>query len=368
MTDERHGKPSASKLGRLVHCPGSEALIHEVIKPSMVPAKSNPAATFGTKIHSGIAGEEVDLTTYQDKIKEQCLEIYKKLEEKLIKNPISSLIETRCWLSGDDGEEIFSARLDRASTNNKGAWLVADFKTLPGEQDDAPDNWQILGCCACLFDDAAARMSQFVEDVYGVIIQPSITQDPVPVRYTSSHLRAARRRIIESVEASRMADAPRIPGSWCKYCPASACCLEAQSLMPILPDGSSVELLPIAKLRWIWDRLPAIKDVIEQVDSRMKSVIQANPQAFPDLSLEERAGKRAIKDAQGAFNILKEWITKDQFKALMTVPVGKLQDAFAEAYSQTNLCSKQEAARMFDKIIKPVVQAGNPSVVITRKK
>lgn len=367
MNDERHGLPSASKLARLIHCPGSEALIQQVMAVTKGLPQSNAAATFGTQIHAGLAGEDVDLTAYQDKIKEECLEVYKRLEKKLVKEPLSTLIESRCWISGDDGEEAFSARLDRASTNGKGTWLVADFKTLPGEQDEAPDNWQILGCCACLFDDAATRMSQPIEDVYGAIIQPSITKDPVPVRFTSRQLRAARRQILDAVEASRLPDAPRIPGAWCKFCSASSNCLEAQSLMPIMPSGSSVELLSPAKLRWIWERLPAIKDVVEQVEARMKALVHANPDAFPDLTVEERPGKRAIKDAQGAFVLLKDYVNKDLFKSMMTVPVGKLQDAFCESYATANNCTKQDAVRVFDRIIKPVVQSGKPSFSLMRK-
>lgn len=366
------GLASASEMHRVVACPGYLTL-KKITGVDERERESSGAAKFGTQIHASLAGEEVDLTTYQSKTKISCNKIRERLCDELLgPEVLHSIVETRFKLRNSAGAPIFSAKPDYVGCNEKGQWLLAEYKTLPGAVADAPDNWQLLSQAVCVLDDEEVRSVANgigITEIYAAIIQPSVTDKPVVTKYSLQLLEGARLMIEQKLEHSLIPGAPRVPGAHCLNCPCSSDCMEGQSMAAViakrkldvsqLSGDQLAELLPI---------VPAVRGICDKIIERCKEMISENPKAIPGYALVDWPGDRMITDLKKARDIVSPYITPAEFSSMLDIGVGKLEAAFIEKCHVKDQVTKLTAGKKFDELMKPVIERAKAQKRIVKQK
>lgn len=155
----------------------------------------------------------------------------------------------------------------------------------------------------------AVSAKHFASKVYVAFLQPRVsTENVAPVLYRKDDLVNGERLIDSILENCAKVDAPVIPGiQQCKYCKAKAVCERAYkesvervaslaiNSLPLIAPDRMVELYKAVKLS---------EKVAEAIEAFIKQKLEANPKAFPGLSLEENGSTKEITDPQGLYDAL----------------------------------------------------------------
>jgi len=238
--DDRKGLPSASSMERLSMCPGSH-------RASIgIPEETSEWAESGSRIHAIIAGEDVLNVTYEER---QTARICDDAADEYMRNHLwgidlensSPVIREERWW---DKTNQYSGKADLVLKNKDNAFII-DFKTGRGEVESASSNMQ-LRTLAVLAKEKWPNLKL----VNVVIIQPLARKTSDDCVYDETELLAAKKEIVDVLDAASKPDAPRLKGeSQCKYCPARTRCPEALSQVAMpkveemgLPQLSAQEL------------------------------------------------------------------------------------------------------------------------------
>lgn len=295
-TNERRNLPSASYIFRLSQCPGALNACQGLADIS------TPEAESGTRIHSRLAGETVELTPEEEDIAESCA----KIEESLFEQwklrhaiPEDAAVQVfrdnkRLWLERD-GQKLCSGLADVIYLWDRHA-LILDFKSGRGENDDASANLQ-LRCLAVLVQENFG----WIKHAETAIIQPLVTHSPTVCSYDVDDLITATNELLRIVLSALMTDAPRKAGAHCKYCRAASTCpetrkeVESLSSLTIHQPGLTVSNGDMAAL--LARCGPALK-MIENIKAECFRRAEADPDSWRALGYEiaQGKGKRAVDD------------------------------------------------------------------------
>lgn len=349
-------------MHRIVACPGYWSLRKEC-----PPRAATPASTFGNAVHDAMANEDMVLKEQFSWTINQCQLIKAQVVREMFgDNPdYFSAIETRFWTLDKDGNRLFSAQADFLAGRD-GRWLVLDWKGLPGDVDDAAWNWQLLTIAVCVAMDDERRNRMPLDELYAAIIQPSVTKHPTLVRYDLNQIVAARRMIIEKINAANQPHAPRIPGNHCKYCECAAYCVEAQSMGMILaaPQRAVAQLSP-EQLIQVYERLPVINDVIAEIRKRMKLLAETDPDFA--YQLIDRKGNLKITNLKAAREALEPHVTAKEFNSMLDVAVTQLRELFVDRYAATEHTTKVIAGKKFMELIANASERQAPVKMLAKK-
>lgn len=317
--------PSASAMHRLANCPASLALSKAARAAGMVPP-AGPEATAGTRIHKALEGGCTPLDSLTDSewdTVSQC----ERQRDDLIKAWIfvrgHDFCEQRFAMYSDGSCGIVNSIPDRAAdiicTGQADYLLIddgvtrrgflCDYKTGPGEVEDAASNKQLRALAAMV--SGALRLNS----VRVAIIQP-LAGAPTVADYSTSELYRAGWWTDKHSKLAIASDGSNpVAGDWCQYCPARAMCPELRGAATSAPDYLDVDSLPAGKEREAMTAraiaLPAdelsrllhgrrmIGYYLAAIEAAARIRLDAG-ESVPGWELRERLGKREISDPSAA--------------------------------------------------------------------
>ena len=327
--DPRRGLPSASKLARLIQCPGSEQRIRS-IPPSLLvrSSKDDELADMGTRIHKSrelrsdanlLDDQERDLFSrgmkYEKDLLEGWMSYYGLSSEQVTEGPA----EKRMWLTDPDDPlmELASGQLDVHYLAPPYA-LVIDWKSLwctylPETNHSAQLRLQAL----LLWQN---RTDQDVSIIRTAYDKPMIYKGGVDdfTDYQESDLQYALRLTMHQLWSAKQPGAPIYHGPECRYCPAAQAgvCREAAAwgmLPSVMKEGTQTVLAPVPDavvermtpedLVKVWRYKPLLEKIMDMAVARLKGM---SDQELLELGLERAKGRKLdpIVDVVGAFDFL----------------------------------------------------------------
>lgn len=302
-----------------------------------LPDEPTDDADMGTRIHAALAGElsVEDLQFEERELHDNCKIIEARLVAQFFPNvPVEKLKvfrHRRAWVRVPPGMWEHSGELDvlyRYGTRG----LIIDYKTLPGDKADPPQNQQLR-------DLAVLNSGSLLLDELGVAIdQPLVTWAPEICVYNKAALKRAEAEMFERVRQSNRPDAPRTPGEvQCKFCKAarlSRCPEHKTWLAPALPAAldlrapfekwTETEFVAFLKLE------PAASDWLENGKKAAKAFMEAGNR-IAGFALGGQKTYTNVTDIQEVFN---RWTAlggnMKQFMAALSVQNGKLKEQLSE--------------------------------------
>lgn len=296
--DERRSATSASNAAPDALCAGR----HQA--QLGIPDVATDDAAFGQAIHNALATDDIsNLDTQQLSIYESCVEIRDKLVAQVF-GPDASKVkvfkEQRFWCKVE-GKWEHSAKPDFIARHGPKA-LVVEFKTLPGETPESPENQQLRD------QGVLSARSLLFDEVFAAVAQPLVTHSPTIVRYDSASILKAEQEMWKRVAASNAPDAKRTAGEvQCKFCRAKLQC-DAYALWSksMLPAPVSIFDVPVAQ--WtpeqratFCERESVARKWLDECKDEMKVLLKADANAIPGWDLVPGDTRRTITNPQELF-------------------------------------------------------------------
>jgi hypothetical protein len=281
MNDPRLNLPSASSFAADVACPGRRRLINTLTPIDEAP---DPDAERGTRIHKALeTGDQTALSEDEaddyhaalkhiDLIVEQWLaDIGRRLHTEMPR-------ELRLWLNHPmTMDPICSAQLDRHYISGPHA-LVIDAKTGWGTHVPPSEQSFQLRIQALVVD----KEYDGLQTIRVAFCKPKVKADVTDYTdYSRDDLAYSEQAVMFHLWEMQQPDAPRRPGSHCRYCPGKAHCPEAgaYSMLPsvLARENGSLDikervnaLAPVDLVR-LWEAKPVVTKILQEVDKRLKS-------------------------------------------------------------------------------------------------
>jgi hypothetical protein len=153
---------------------------------------------------------------------------------------------------------------------------------------------------------AVLDMPWIPDTVTMTIVQPRVTHPDGVVRsetITIEELTEFGTELLEAARRTQDPDAPRVPGSWCRYCPATGQCPEqrdqalavAQSEFGVIDAPPDPATLPPEVFAEIYNKLPILRDWIKAVDAVAMAKLERGLE-LPGYKLVAKRPTRAWKD------------------------------------------------------------------------
>jgi len=337
-TDERKGYISASALERIKLCPPSWNL------SKLVPKEEGTALTKAANdIHAAAAGQDIELKRKDRELTETLL----KQGDRIIAGILTveenwEILEEkrdseRLW--GGYGEKMWSGLFDRyviaenVSTKEVVA-IVLDYKTGWKEQTNPAENMQLRAASVLL-----KGRNPKIEKVYVALIE-RIKGASEAICYTNEDIDKARIEIISIITKGVQGDGDYNPSEKaCQYCPAKTICPGIRKEHGAMVEKSKdllPELLTDEELGKILTASPTVEKFIAACETEAKKRIEIEGKEIPAgdgkaWKLKPGSKTRKISDPQAAYQRLAKCIPIERFTACVTVKVGDLEDAYAEA-------------------------------------
>lgn len=351
--DPREDKPSASSLDLIVACPGSWQA-----QKDLPPLPPDADRMDGTDMHRAFSGE-MDLAELDSATKQATVQAAERIRDQLYERHMGVAAATlaekekRYWLHDLRGERCFSGQVDYVARDPRGKALILDFKSLFGQY-ACDSSWQLLSQAASFYQ-TMKREGVIIDEILCGFIQPRVTMEPKLVRYSRADLEASIEIILRHLRAAQMEGSPRYPGAHCGKCAAAGVCLEAQSLTAMVGFNSSmpsVNRLTPAQIAAVLPQLPLIEKLCEQIRIRAKQMAQAQEGAIPGYEIKYVEARQVITDINGLFGEIKDVVGKDDYRALLHLPITAVRELFCDRYSRAHNTTLKKAAEVFDERVK----------------
>ena len=375
--DVRGGVPSASKLARVIKCPGSENLIKSIPAAQLAQVRSaedDELATRGTGIHK--AREilnDIHLADPEDReLFRKGLEFERELigawmrDKGIRKSDVrEGKREDRLWLNDEETmRPVASGQLDVHYLAPPHA-LIIDWKALwathvPRTKESAQLRLQAL----LLYTN-----SEDIKDIRTAYDKPMVYKGGTDdfTDYAEQDLIFSRHMINYQLWLSKQDDAGRSPSEECRYCPGKAWCVEggAWALLPSVEQdpGGGVRTIanPVERVRTLqpvdlvklWRVQSLVKKVLEEAQARLKGFSDDQLLA---LGLERTKGRRLdpIVNVTGVFEFLKGkgW-TQEEILACVSFSKGDIADAIVRREGIAEKYASKRVAEDLKEFIEP---------------
>lgn len=367
VPDVRRGATSASGAEADALCPGK----HNAERG--LPDVPTEEGNMGTRIHAALAGElPVEQLEFAEReIHDNCGIIEARLVSQFFPNvPIQTLKvfrHHRAWVRVPPGMWEHSGECDvlyRYGTRG----LIIDYKTLPGDVADSPQNLQLR-------DLAVLNGGHLLLDEIGVaIVQPLVTWAPEICVYNKAALKRAESEMFERVRQNNRPDAVRTAGEvQCKFCKAAKqgkCAEHQQWVNTTLPVEIRAST-PVAEWKgddfsFFLERLKVAQDWLDTTKEAAKKFLE-DGNVIPGFVLRQGAERTTITDAQTVFDrFIELGGTQEQFIPAISIVNGKLKEQMAAVTGAKG----KALEKAFDAITKKCTETKRnaPSIVKERKK
>lgn len=325
MSDHALLSPSSAK--RWLNCPGSIRL--SVGKPRL-DSEFSLRGTFGHGIAAKLLLEDADFATSRLGEKSACGNIV--FDEDLA-GAVQVYLDAVRSVAMHGGEMfvekkvIFSANI--WGTSDAIVWKkgrperldVFDLKLGAGVYVDADANEQMMVyALAALAEAGYAPNPNLIDEVHLHIVQPLYTGAEAHRTYspTLEELREFKIRVSQAEIETAKSDAPLVPGSWCRFCPARDTCpaLHQQAmegaqdifedLTPLTPVKAPplLEMLSAEHLGMLLSKVAAMESWAKAVHDHAKQRAMGG-EKIPGYKLIERMGHRKWTDEKAVVPALK---------------------------------------------------------------
>ena len=329
----KHASLGASSSDRWMNCTGSPAIIAQV--PKKVRDKSSVHADEGTAAHDlaekcltsgknaidflhskfGAFPVDVEMATAVQEYVDVC-----RATLTGVGGGANSWVECRINLAPLDPPVPMYGTTDFASYNDVGFILdIVDLKFGRGVLVEVENNPQLkYYAVGTVLEIEKEDPSIVITKVRVTIVQPRADHPDGSVRtveYAYSELLDFTGELLDQAEATLKPDAPRVPGDWCRWCPAAAICPEkaGQSLAlakvefaaPVVapPEPST---LTVQDLAWLLDTVPAFEAWLKSVRTYATNLLETGGK-IPGHKLVDKRADRKWKDEAKAV----EWAEKE---------------------------------------------------------
>lgn len=368
--DPRLGKPSASSMDRLAHCPGSANAQAAYSEPE-ADSDTADVATEGDEIHAALAtGDFSDLEDDAEEIAQRQESMRKRILAKWQASlpdpdaPFTEYREQRFWIKS--GEKLIaSAQVDYAAVSGADA-LVIDYKTGFKAVTHSSGNYQIRTQAVALW-----RSLPGIKRVRGAVAAFRFVEQETVVDYKLRDLISAEKEIKFFVWRSTKLDAERVPGPWCDYCKAKADCREAASkaLLPVpmtsrLPSVEEQDLavavsqMSLVDLAYMHARRSLAEKVFTAIANRLRNTPRED---LATVGLKITPGKARISrtNISGAFKALKDAGLVDassgEFQACCDFVVGRISELVVPRLIERGAPSKKAALAQLNDLLSPFI-------------
>jgi hypothetical protein len=355
MDPERLDLPSASSGHRRRRCVGSENLIRQLRAQGLLKEiPQSPDALSGTLVHRAWAGENVELNADQA----QTLDDLRRLEAMLVadwsgQEPFYLLgREERLWLR-EGIEPVHSGQYDAAYCSEDGRVLILDAKTLYGEVEPAEYNDQLRELVA-LFRFKYPHFKR----VRVAILSPKLHERCTVADYDQLEAELALRLLRLNLAESAEPEAPRVPGSYCKTCPAVLQCEEARQLV-----GATYSLakrieqgefrLPLGdKGSRILGEIIVAQNVLNALREAYKRELEASSDCLPGWRLKPGKRMRKIPDVDKALEVaINNGFELSEFLACTELSIGRLEERVQTKTSLTGRALQNKFEGIFGHLV-----------------
>lgn len=363
MIDEREGLPSASKMDRVAHCPGSVNAEREFSQEEVTEVTQE-----GTDIHDLLHDE--DAPDALEEIEENSVVIAERLkdlrdrevgkwragktgEEKILK-------EERFWLM-DKNRKLTSAKLDYAIIIGDSAFVL-DYKSGYKPVTESHKNYQVRTQVVTLW-----KAYPNLKEIRGGTAAYRFRENFSMTDYSIGDLLKAERELRFILWRAEQPDAERIPGEWCDYCKAKANCPQAgaMSLLPVetvkdcsvVPTDeeirSSVAKLDLKQLAYLNSKKTLAEKVFAAVKTRLKSM--------PDSLLNKVGLKHKIRDINkpdDISGIFREFmhsglLKKEECAGCCNIVIGRIVEIAVPRLMEKGVATKKDATLRVKKMLEP---------------
>jgi len=197
-----------------------------------------------------------------------------------------------------------------------------------------------------------------MDEFIGVISQPLASLYPQPTLITGMDVTRLCRKIEAAIAYSTLPDAPRFPGSHCEYCPARFHCPEHHAVGPVmtarLEGVEKIKHLTPAELKSLKPRVDYLKTMIDTFDEAFKGAVGAG--LVPGWEMYDHPAGHKPADPLDLYQLVKEWMSNKEFRALLSCPVGKIRDGVISRMQQQTGVKVKDARVWWDQNIVPHLQ------------
>lgn len=337
MLDERHKKPSASGIYRLIACSGSWPAEQDMPE---LPEQEVTGA--GRRIHAALeSGDSDELAESESEIASRISALERSgLNGWMLANDIEAaperIAERRLWMRDRKTLDLVaSAQLDVYYVSGDKAYFV-DAKTGFNDVPPADKNYQVAVQALCL----AHEYPEVVEFTGGIAASRLTSKLDLTI-YTRDSLRHVEWEILHAIWKANQPGAPRNPGKHCDYCRAKADCPEAAACSSIvlhngmvpqlnkLGIAEAVSRMTPMQLAWVWQRSRIAENIFGAISDRLKAMPESQLAAV-GLKLKPGAVNRKCTNANEAIAKLSA-IIPDKTYECVTVSISKAETAVGEA-------------------------------------
>jgi len=235
VDEEREGMPSASRLDRMFYCPGCLQM-----EKGLPDLPVDTVTDDGVIVHeSKETGDEEGLTMTQLDIK-RALDA---LESRVVDNwradfniaqeSLKTFREVRFWIRGPQLDKEASAKPDLVVAELKTEQaFVGNYKTGFARLTPSHLSWQSRCEVIAVWQGLFSRSER--AHIRGAFLGHRLATRFTATDYTFEDLQRVERELRQIVWRAQQPGAPRVPGSWCRWCNARGLCREnaAYAMLP----------------------------------------------------------------------------------------------------------------------------------------
>jgi len=371
--------PSASKLHRVLECPGS----HQAEFAAPQVEEDTTEANIGNEVHAILAGELTEDTASVEAVQtaEMCERQVCSLLAEWGHDDNNKLSEKRYGLTRLGGvvevtestkaDVIFTGQFDRLYISGTHGLLI-DFKSLRGDHATAIENPQLMSLAVLV------AKKHKLTDVRVALVQP-MKGKPTTADFNANGLKLAESWLFAALDAEMEAGPDDLrAGDWCKYCKARYGCRkfqeaaiqEVEAIEPATIAGMDGETqrkamwaraldLPAARLASAMNGLAMVKRYVAAIEGVAKVRAENDPEFQQFFTLREKKGRRSITDVTKVFAACESHgVTAEQFTALCSIGLGDVKQLLKDATH-----SKGKALdNLHDAVLTGAVEVGKSSV------
>lgn len=339
-TDIRLGLPSASGIDRIIHCPGSV-----IAERGLSDEKKLAVTQSGTDIHESMkTGDEETLGKTEREIKEDLLKMeeYSKnkwIDDGYVPEGITRVIadDSRQWIRNNKLEPLVSAQPDKVYFSRT-SMLGLNWKT--GFNDPTPSelSWQ------CRTEVVVTWFNNpQIEHARWGIAASRLTSKLDTTDYDRNDYERFNREILHALWRAEQPDAPRVPGTHCRYCKAKSLCREyavynmiIASRVPITvgkPDDmaiiQAIHNLTPAELGFFYARKSSVEVAYDAAKERLLSMPEED---LKSAGFEKHQGSNLSKitNAALAFQRLASILTPEERVQCISIVRGRAVELYSE--------------------------------------
>lgn len=364
MPAAQHSRLGASKAARWMGCPGSVEFAAQFPDPTTQYAVEGTAAHMLAEMSlknevnpQQYIGADLSVWVGTDDTGNDIFEVVKVTEEmaahvqeftdycfSLVEQGADISVEQRVSLERLSPPEPMFGTVDfRAYFPEDHSLEIVDLKYGSGVLVMPQRNPQLMYYAIGSAIPIIVKENRPLTEIRTTIVQPRIEHDEGPVRtasYTWEELAQFSKELLAAAQETQREDAPLVPGSWCKFCPAKGACPAlaemttdiVQSEFSALPAQGlpATDGLTVEQVATILEKAPLIEDFLTAVRQHATRTLELGGE-IPGYKLVEGRRSRGWTDEAQAEGYLRRKLGANVAFQKSLISPAKAEKAFKAA-------------------------------------